>query len=105
MDKKPPEMTEEAQQEFDNFLDKLKKESRRVKIVRNSAKCLKCGDEIESTHRHDFNCCSCGSLCVDGGKDYLRRCGNFEDYEDTSIHTEVDEAVQDKLDEKQNRRA
>lgn len=42
-------------------------------IIRNSAKCLECGDEIESTHRHDFRGCSCGNLFVDGGKDYLRR--------------------------------
>lgn len=42
-------------------------------IIRNSAKCLKCGDEIESKHRHDFVQCSCGNVFVDGGKDYLRR--------------------------------
>lgn len=53
-------------------------------IIRNSAKCLNCGEEIESTHRHDFKFCSCGKLAVDGGKDYLRRLTNGN-YTDTSI--------------------
>ncbi len=43
------------------------------KIIRNSAKCLDCNEEIESRHRHDFVRCSCGTIAVDGGKDYLKR--------------------------------
>lgn len=43
------------------------------RIIRNAARCLGCGDEIESTHRHDFVTCSCGKLSVDGGKVYTRR--------------------------------
>lgn len=43
------------------------------KILRNSAKCLLCGDEIESRHRHDIQSCSCGNLTVDGGKMWRRR--------------------------------
>lgn len=43
------------------------------KIIRNAARCKKCGDVIESKHRHDFVTCSCGALSVDGGKDYLKR--------------------------------
>jgi hypothetical protein len=42
-------------------------------ITRNAAKCKKCGDEIVSTHRHDFVRCTCGAVSVDGGKDYLKR--------------------------------
>ena len=42
-------------------------------IIKNAAKCLKCGETIESKHRHDFVSCSCGNLFVDGGKEYLRR--------------------------------
>lgn len=53
-------------------------------IIRSSAKCLRCGEEIESRHRHDFVRCRCGNICVDGGKDYLRRVGDG-DFEDTSI--------------------
>ena len=58
-------------------------------IKRNRIKCTKCGDTIESKHRHDFVVCSCwddkGNGCaVDGGKDYLRRCGgNWEEMSET----------------------
>jgi hypothetical protein len=55
------------------------------KITKNSAKCLTCNDEIESKHRHDYVSCKCGSISVDGGKDYLKR--SFIDFgrlEDTS---------------------
>lgn len=58
-------------------------------IIRNSARCTKCGDEIESKHRHDFRQCRCGSIFVDGGHDYLRRgYENINDLEDTSIVSE-----------------
>ena len=42
-------------------------------IVRNSVRCLACGDEIVSGHRHDFKYCSCGNVAVDGGQAYTRR--------------------------------
>ena len=42
----------------------------------------KCGEIIESTSRHDFKFCKCGAVAVDGGKDYLRRVGSKEDYEE-----------------------
>lgn len=55
-------------------------------IVRNSATCKKCKDQIQSTHVHDFVSCKCGGIFVDGGCDYLRRGGKFlEDIEDTSV--------------------
>lgn len=60
-------------------------------IVRNSARCLACLDEVESTHRHDFKSCKCGNVFVDGGKDYLRRGCRTSAYEDTSIITEDDQ--------------
>ena len=53
-------------------------------IIRNRVRCKKCGDIIESKYRHDFVTCKCGAISVDGGKDYLRRSGNLEDYEDLS---------------------
>ena len=53
-------------------------------IIENKIKCKKCGEIIESKHRHDFKFCKCGAVAVDGGKDYLRRLGNQEDYEDLS---------------------
>ena len=52
------------------------------KIIRNRIKCKKCGEIIESTIRHDFKFCKCGAVAVDGGKDYLRRVGNKDDYEE-----------------------
>lgn len=54
------------------------------KIVRNVIKCKLCGDIIESKSVHDFVTCSCGAVSVDGGHNYLRRCGNRDDYEDLS---------------------
>jgi len=53
-------------------------------ILTNKAKCMRCGDIIESKFRHDFVECSCGSIFVDGGKDYLRR-GYLEKGEDCFI--------------------
>jgi hypothetical protein len=41
--------------------------------IKNIAKCLLCGDIVESKHRHDFVTCKCGNLSVDGGKDYFKR--------------------------------
>lgn len=52
------------------------------KILRNAARCKKCGDIIVSTYRHDFCECSCGAIFVDGGVDYCRRGGNPEDFEE-----------------------
>jgi len=55
-------------------------------IIRNSAKCLECNEEIESRHRHDYVKCSCGAIAVDGGKDYLKRSVlPGKNYQDTSI--------------------
>lgn len=66
------------------------------KIIRNSARCLDCGDEIESKYRHDFVVCSCmlttdtQGIAVDGGKDYLKRSfGSESRWEDTSITEEL----------------
>lgn len=53
-------------------------------IILNKARCRKCGDIIESKHRHDFVRCKCGSVAVDGGTDYLKRCGSMEDCEEMS---------------------
>ena len=54
------------------------------RIITNKIKCLKCGDVIESVSRHDFKYCSCGACAVDGGKDYLRRLGDKEYFEELS---------------------
>ena len=54
------------------------------KIITNKIRCKKCNCIIESTYRHDFKFCQCGAVAVDGGKDYLRREGDFEDWEELS---------------------
>ena len=60
-----------------------------IKITRNSIKCRACGDIITSTHVHDFKWCSCKSIFVDGGHEYLRRGGDPELIEEMS--TEEDQ--------------
>ena len=60
------------------------------KIIINKIKCKKCEDIIESTHRHDFKFCKCGAVAVDGGHDYLRRCGNLDEFEDLSVTEDVE---------------
>lgn len=60
-------------------------------IERNSVHCIACGDDIVSRHVHDFVTCSCGSVSVDGGHEYLRRVFNGQAiYTDTSITREVE---------------
>ena len=53
-------------------------------IIKNCIKCKFCGDIIISEHRHDFKCCSCGRVAIDGGHDYLKR-SFTNDYEELSI--------------------
>ena len=60
-----------------------------IKIRRNAIKCKKCGDIIDSKTTHDFKFCTCRSCAVDGGHDYLRRCGNLEYWEELSETEEV----------------
>ena len=43
------------------------------RIIVNAAKCLVCGDIIESVSHYDFKTCSCGNLSVDGGHEYIKR--------------------------------
>ena len=50
------------------------------RLVVNKIRCNKCGDEIESTYRHNYRCCKCGAVAVDGGLDYLRRTGEGEEH-------------------------
>lgn len=54
------------------------------KIIFNRARCRKCGTFLESKSVHDFQTCSCGAISIDGGKQYLRRVGDFDAIEDLS---------------------
>lgn len=67
---------------------------KKYRIVHNRIRCLKCGDVIESVTVHDYRECSCGACAVDGGKCYLRRCGDRSIWEDCS---EVEEVPSDDL--------
>lgn len=58
-------------------------------IKKNSIKCNKCGDVIESKSVHDFQQCSCGACFCDGGHDYVRLGGEPEDYESLVEYDEV----------------
>ena len=61
------------------------------RIIRNAIRYRKCGDIIESETVHDFRVCSCGACAVDGGHDYLRRCGTLEDWEELSKAERVED--------------
>lgn len=56
-------------------------------IIKNAVQCKKCGDIIESLHRHDFKRCSCGTCAVDDGHSYLRRLfkESMDDFIDLSV--------------------
>lgn len=63
------------------------------KIIENKIRCKYCGDVIESKSGHDFRWCSCHTVFVDGGHNYLRRGfkNSPDDFEDLSITEEVDD--------------
>lgn len=42
------------------------------KIIINKVRCRKCNDIIESKFTYDFCYCKCGSIFLDGGKEYQR---------------------------------
>ena len=58
---------------------------KKEEIISNIIKCKKCGDIIESKSTNDYKRCSCGAVAVDCGKNYLKRIGNEENYEELSI--------------------
>ena len=58
---------------------------KREVIISNKCQCRKCGDIIESKHRHDFVSCKCGAIFTDGGTSYIRRgAQSFDDIIDLS---------------------
>lgn len=62
------------------------------RIIKNCIKCNFCDDIIVSENRHDFKWCTCGSVAVDGGKEYLRRSfkNSIDDYTEMSEFEEQD---------------
>lgn len=63
------------------------------KIIRNAIRCNICGEIIESKSVHDFKFCSCGSVAIDGGHDYLRRCfkTSQDDFEELSEYLDFED--------------
>lgn len=59
-------------------------EKKKEEIISNKIKYKKCGDIIESKSTNDYKRCSCRAVAIDGGKDYLKRIGNENDYEELS---------------------
>lgn len=51
----------------------------------NAIKCTLCNDIIYSRAVHDFHCCSCESVCIDGGFDYTKISGEPENVQSTSL--------------------
>ena len=51
----------------------------------NNFRCRKCGGVILSLYRHHFVQCACGNF-IDGGFDYCRRGGKFEDMETLPLY-------------------
>ncbi len=65
--------------------DEMTYTNKNNQIIRNSAICNKCHEEITSRYTHDFVTCGCGGLSVDGGTEYLRRIFGAHGYVDTTI--------------------
>jgi hypothetical protein len=63
---------------------------KREKILVNSVQCGKCGDIIVSRYTWDFVSCKCGKIAVDGGRDYLKRCGDLDGYTELSVVEEIE---------------
>lgn len=78
-------------------------------IVQNAVVCLSCGDFIYSAHRHHYNQCTCGSIAVDGGQEYLRRVGALDACVDMSwslpdeVYKACAEAAQQAMDTNRNK--
>lgn len=67
---------------FVGALDKKEFEKFRYQ---QAAHCKKCDEVIYSKYRHDFHYCSCDSVSIDGGRDYLKIL-----HEDDAIYEIVD---------------
>jgi len=60
-------------------------------IIRNSAKCLSCGDHIESVHRHDYVVCTCKSASEELAakwEETQEKSGAWKHLTDSEIHLE-----------------
>jgi hypothetical protein len=56
-----------------------------AKIILNMARCNSCQNIVISASVHDFRTCKCGAISVDGGREYLKRCGNISNIVELSV--------------------
>ncbi len=61
-----------------------------TRIIRNAGRCIRCNVVIESRSRHEFVSCPGNHIAVDGGFDYLKRSGNWLDFEELSEFEDVE---------------
>ena len=75
-------------------------------LIRNAVRCLSCNTELESKHRHDFQCCGCENQSfVDGGYDYSRVVGkDFNLIEDLCEYKEYTKLEYESLQQKHKER-
>ena len=75
-------------------------------LIRNAVRCLSCNVELESKHRHDFQCCGCeNQTFVDGGYDYSRVGGkDFNLIEDLCEYKEYTKLEYESLQQKHKER-
>lgn len=60
-------------------------------ILRNSAQCRLCGEEIESRRPTETVTCSCGEVTVSGGHKSIKHdARNFDNLIDTSVTDDAD---------------
>lgn len=75
----------------------------RKQLIKNSVKCLECGEILESKHRHQFSMCDCpNETATDGGNIYQRYMGrDLNKIEDLSKYVYMTEQeYQDMLEKK-----
>lgn len=60
----------------------MKESNCESKIIRNAARCLKCGDTLVSVLPGDSPRCRCGALSISGGTECVIRHGNPKQYEE-----------------------
>ena len=88
-----------------NNEDTVNEETVKV-LIRNAVRCLSCNTELESKHRHDFQCCGCeNQTFVDGGYDYSRVGGkDFDLIEELCEYKEYTKLEYESLQQKHKER-
>ena len=54
-------------------------------VMKNAVKCKVCGSYIRINTEYDYIPCACGAIAVDGGPEYVRIIGDFNNWEIVAI--------------------